>query len=302
MANAPAAIVLFAYKRVDHLRRCIESLASNVEASRSHLYIYCDGARTSADTPAVENVRKHIKGVNGFASVTPVLRQHNVGLSRSIIEGVTEVLKLHDRLIVVEDDLLLSPYFLRYMNQALNLYQKQERIASVHGYCYPVRDRLPETFFLRGADCWGWATWRRAWTEFRDDGQALLMELRERNLTHSFDLDGAYPFTQMLANQVAGRNDSWAIRWHAATYLKDMLTLYPGRSLVRNIGNDSSGTHAKNTTERFDVHLAHEPVEIRELSLMPNTQARQAFIRFLRPSVWGQVRRVAGTVRNLFQG
>jgi hypothetical protein len=293
-----APIVLFAYKRADHLSRCVRSLAANPEARFSHLHVYCDGPRTLADTAAVEEVRRTVKGITGFASVNPVFRERNAGLARSIIEGVTSLLERHERVIVVEDDLLLSPHFLQYMNQALDLYAGEENVASVHAYCYPVREPMPETFFLRGADCWGWATWRRAWTHFRADGAALLGELRERNLTRAFDLDGAYPFTRMLADQVGGRNDSWAIRWHASAYLRGMLTLYPGRSLVRNIGNDASGTHSKSTDE-FDVDLDSVHVPVQPIPLAENTSARDAFIRFLRPSLWGRIRRVTGAARTL---
>ncbi len=236
--------------------------------------------------------------ITGFASVTPVLREKNAGLAKSIIEGVSEVLKTHERVIVIEDDLLLSPHFLRYMNDALRLYADDRQVASIHAYCYPVRDPMPETFFLRGADCWGWATWRRAWSHFRADGAALLRELREQGLTREFDLDGAYPFTRMLADQVAGRNDSWAIRWHASAYLADMLTLYPGRSLVHNIGNDASGTHSK-ATSYYDVNLAQAQVAMTRIPLEVDRQAREAFVRFLRPSVWGRLRRAAASARHL---
>jgi hypothetical protein len=289
-----APILLFAYKRAEHLRRCVESLARNSEAAHSALYVYCDGPKSAADAAAVDEVRAFVAGISGFASVTPHLRETNVGLARSIVTGVGEQLRAHDRVIVVEDDLVLSPHFLRYMNDALDMYAADERVASVHGYCYPVRGRLPETFFLRGADCWGWATWRRAWARYSGDGQALLAQLRQQGLTKEFDLDGAYPFTRMLEDQIAGRNDSWAILWHASCFLSDMLTLYPGRSLVCNIGNDASGTHSKSTVE-YAVQVAQEPVRVERLPIAPVYEARREIARFLRPSlVRRAIRAIAG--------
>jgi hypothetical protein len=129
-----------------------------------------------------------------------------------------------------------------------------------------MRAVLPETFFLRYTGCWGWATWKRGWDLFEQDGRKLLKELQRRNLTNRFDVFGSYPFTKMLENQIKGLNDSWAIRWQASAFLKDKLTLFPGQSLIMNIGMDNSGTHpAKN--KHFSVQLAERRIEIKEMIL-----------------------------------
>lgn len=279
-----APIVVFAYKRADHLSRCLESLAANAEAARSDLYVICDGPRSQADLPAVEAVRRLITRISGFASVTPFVHEANRGLARSIIDGVSTLLVQHQRLIIIEDDMVLSRHFLRYMNEALERYADDERVASIHGWCYPVAARLPETFFLRGADCWGWATWRRAWRRFNADGAALLRELQARQLTSAFDFDGAYPYTRMLADQIAGLNDSWAVRWRASCFLQGLLTLFPGRSLVHNIGNDGSGTHSPRST-RLDVAVASAAVEVADIPVQESELARATIARFLRPSL-----------------
>lgn len=301
MSGEVAPIVLFAFNRAEHLSRCIASLKENPEAPASDLYIYCDGPRHDGDRPGVQAVRAMARGVVGFRSVNVVERQQNLGLAASIIGGVSALLAVHERLIVLEDDLLLSPYFLEYMNAGLTQYENDEKVCSIHGYCWPVDASLPETFFLRGADCWGWATWRRAWSGFRSDGAGLLKELREKGLTYAFDLDGAFPFTQMLADQVAGRNNSWAIRWHASCFLKEMLTLYPGKSLVHNLGNDSSGTHSK-TTRRYDVDIQGSGVQVREIPIEPSVEARDAIIRFLRPSSWRRMRQRGWAVLSWLRG
>lgn len=276
-----APVALFAFKRPEHLRRTVESLAANPLAARTHVTVFCDAARYAADAEGVTAVRALVAGLGGFASVTPVYRDSNLGLARSIIDGVSRLLAVHGRVIVVEDDLLLSPHFLQYMNGGLEVYASDDMVASVHGYCYPVDTALPETFFLRGADCWGWATWSRAWAHFESDGQALLAALEAQRLTRRFDLDGSFGFTRMLADQIAGRNDSWAVRWHAACYLRGLLTLYPGRTLVENIGNDASGTHGGATGDYAGVPAAEE-VPVRRIALAESAEARAAFVRFHR--------------------
>lgn len=275
-----APVVLFAYARLDHLRQTVDSLRVNREADSTSLYIFCDGPKHEGHKSQTDAVRAYVDSIDGFASVTRIYRDHNLGLARSIISGVTEILSAHDSVIVMEDDLVVSPYFLKFMNDGLQQYRNQERVASIHGYCFPVPETLPETFFLRGADCWGWATWSRAWRHFEPDGQRLLDALRRERLTRAFDMGGAYPYMKMLANQVAGRNDSWAVRWHASCFLDNMLTLYPGRSLVNNIGTDDSGTHCA-TTDDFDQVVTAVPVNVLPIEIQESVVARDSFARFL---------------------
>jgi len=277
-------VIVFAYGRVKHLRRCIESLLANPEASATALTFFCDAARNPGDRSRVDEVRAYVDEVRGFQSIRRIYRERNLGLARSVMDGVTETLATHGRVIVLEDDLVLSPHFLRYMNDGLNRYEHDDRVASIHAYTYPVDVELPETFFLRGADCWGWATWSRAWSHFEEDGTRLLTQLRDSGLSREFDLDWQFPYVGMLRDQIAGRNNSWAILWHASCFLKNRLTLYPGRSLVQNIGNDSSGTHC-GTTDGFSREPTEQPVRVDDIVVEPSNLARRAFMAFLRTRI-----------------
>ncbi|MEO7336678.1 MAG: glycosyltransferase family A protein [Caldimonas sp.] len=279
--DAGAPVIIFAYARADHLRRCVESLLANSEAPHTDVYFFCDAPKHAGHVAGVDAVRHYVASVEGFRTITHIERNENFGLARSVIEGVTQVLEARGQAIVLEDDLVLSPHFLRYMNAGLEQYAADDRVASIHAYVYPIDSPLPETFFLHGSDCWGWATWSRAWDRFDADGTRLLTELRTRRLTRAFDYDGQFPFTGMLEDQIAGRNSSWAILWHASCYLAGLLTLYPGRSLVANIGNDSSGTHC-GTTEAMFREPATSPVEVADIPVVASPTGRAAFVEFFR--------------------
>lgn len=274
-----APIALFAYDRPTHLMRVIESLQKNALARESELVIYSDAPKIQSSIDGVGQVRGYIANIDGFKKVSIVEREKNLGLAKSIISGVTEILEIHERIIVLEDDLMVSPFFLDYMNEGLERYADQKEVASIHGYVYPCCSSLPDHFFLRGADCWGWATWKDSWKIFNPDGQFLLNKLKEQELTNAFDFGGTYPFTQMLSDQIDGKNDSWAIRWYASAYLMNMLTLYPGKSLVNNIGNDGSGSHRENSNY-FDVNIAAAPVKIGEIVIEESIFAKNAFANY----------------------
>lgn len=274
-----APIVLFTYNRPDHVKQTIEALQKNEFASESDLIIYSDGAKDKTDELAINETRKYLHTVEGFKSVQIIEREKNWGLAESLIDGITSVVDKYGKVIVMEDDLLTSPYYLRFMNQALEKYRDDDQIASIHGYVNPVKEELPENFFLSYASSWGWATWQRAWRIFERDGSKLLNELQDKNFEQRLDFDNSYYFVKMLRNQIKGKNSSWAIRWYTSIVLKNKLCLYPGKSLVRQIGCDGSGTHSSND-DWFDVELSTSPINLIDIPIEESAVARKIYQKF----------------------
>ncbi len=281
--DGAAAVALFVFNRPDHTRRTLEALKRNQLAPATDLLIFSDSFKLDSQAESVQQVRAYLRSVDGFRSVTLIERERNWGLARSIMDGVSSVVNARGSVIVLEDDMVTSPHFLSYMNEALERYRDDQRIVSIHGYIYPVESALPEAFFLRGADCWGWATWKRGWDLFNPDGQYLLDELKGRSLVREFDFNGAYPFSRMLKKQIQGKNDSWAVRWYASAFLADKLTLYPGRSLVHNIGNDDTGTHS-GATAQMDNALSLTPIDLNGVAVQPSQEGWRAFVEFFQRS------------------
>ena len=293
-----APIALFAYNRPWHLRQTVDALMKNELAGESDLIIFSDAPRDPGADEAVREVRTYLKNITGFRSVTIIKRTKNFGLANSIIDGVTRLCTEYGRIIVVEDDLVTSPYFLRYMNESLDMYEQEEQVISIHGYMYPVEELLPVTFFVRGADCWGWATWKRGWDLFEPDAGKLLSVLAKQNLKRRFDLNGAYSYSRMLEDQVSGKIDSWAVRWHASAFVKGKLTLYPVRSLVRNIGFDSSGTHC-GTSKNWDTDLATSPILVEKISVQEHLTATNAIENYWRSVKPSWMNRISRRIFNL---
>lgn len=277
-----APIVVFTYNRPTHTQETIESLKKNIYANESELYIFSDGGKDEVSWKQVEQVRKYLKTINGFKKVTIIESSFNKGLAKSIIFGANKMFENFERIIVLEDDILTSKYFLKYMNEALDMYQNENQVACISAYTYPIKN-LETTFFIRGTDCQGWATWKRGWDLFEEDGQKLLDEIKSKHLEKEFDFNNSYPYTQMLQDQINGLNSSWAVRWFASAFLKDKLCLYPGKSMVQNIGFDNSGVHCINNKNSLLITPANnEQINLQKIEIKENKKMRKYFEKFFR--------------------
>ena len=156
-----APIALFTYCRLANTIETIECLKKNKEAQFSDLIIFSDAPKNEKAAEGVKRTREYLHTIEGFRTVEIVERSKNLGLANSIVDGVTKVVNKYGKIIVLEDDLSVSQYFLQYMNEGLDRYEKRDDIISIHGYIYPHKYSLAEAVLVKGADCWGWATWNR---------------------------------------------------------------------------------------------------------------------------------------------
>ena len=238
-----APIVLFTYNRPRHTRQTVTALQNNEPARNSELYIFSDGPKNQEDEQNVAEVRRFIHTVSGFKKTIIVEQTENRGLADSIINGVSEVVNDRGRVIVLEDDLLTGPNFLRFMNTALDYYCDKKDVWHISGWNYPIDPTgLPDAFLWRVMNCWGWATWADRWQYYRRDPGGLIKTFTREEIFR-FNLDGTFDFWRQVERNAAGKIKSWAIFWYAAIFLNKGLCLNPTRSLVQNIGRDGSGTN-----------------------------------------------------------
>lgn len=277
-----APIILFTFNRPEHTRRTVGALVKNEFASESDLIVFCDGPRNSGDKTRICEVHEYVDGIKGFLSVKVIKHETNLGLAQSVINGVTTVVNEYGSAIVLEDDLITSPYFLRYMNDGLRTYANNGKVASIVGWIpqLDIKDP-PETFFLKGTDCWGWATWTRAWSKFEPDAKKLVMSIRKQKLEHEFNCDSSINSIGILENFIEGKCSTWALRWEASIFLANMYSLFPGRPLVDNIGFDGTGTHCGEEND-FSVSVARAPVKVTDMPVVVNDEMRLAINCFLR--------------------
>ena len=267
-----APVVIFAYNRPRHLLNCLNSLKSNLESTDTDFLVFIDGPRNQEDKKKQKELINIIEKFQETLSLKVEFGKDNLGLAPSVINGLNKVFEVYEKAIIVEDDLVVSSFFLAFCNEGLDQYSEIKEVASIHGFSYKFNRPEAKPYFLRGADCWGWATWRDRWQLFESDPKKLIMEINLLKLRRRFDLEGAYPYYRMLERQSRNEISSWAIRWHASMFIANKLTLYPHISLVRNDGLDGSGTHATNSKSHDSVF----PINKIELNAVPVSESKSA--------------------------
>ncbi|WP_298343647.1 DapH/DapD/GlmU-related protein [uncultured Algibacter sp.] len=300
-------IVLFAFNRPKHTQRTLDALSSNPEASKSELYIFCDGPKNHINEQELKNINKvHeiAKAEDRFQSVKVIVSDKNKGLAQSIINGVTEVVKKHGRVIVLEDDIETSSGFLNYMNNALNLYQENDEVMHISGYMFPHRSTLQSTFFYNVPLCWGWATWEKSWKHFNEDALFLWNELKQKKLLNNLDKFGGDYLSSQLADNISGKLNTWFVKWHASVLLKNGYILFPNKSLVQNFGFDNTGEHNGVHTEFHHSELAKD-IEVKLIDVIEDENASLIIKNFYKslkekPTKKHVKRSIKNKLRNLF--
>ncbi|HHR6038929.1 TPA: hypothetical protein ACS70C_003348 [Providencia alcalifaciens] len=294
-----APVVLFVYGRPIHTQRTIDALLKNPESKDTDLIVYSDGPKQHSDTEKVESVREIIKKTSGFKSINLIERAENLGLAENIIDGVTKVCEEYGKVIVLEDDIVTSPFFLNFMNSALNKYQSNEKVWHISGWNYPLKntEELPETFFWRTMNCWGWATWKDRWQYFEKSPQKLVTSWSQETI-QKFNLDGYHNFWSQVEENISGKLNTWAIFWYATIFSHEGLCLNPTTSFVANIGNDGSGENCGN------IDIYKNKINQKKISLLASPSEENINIvslikHFYETSKPNFIRRVLGKIKRV---
>ena len=280
-----APLLLFVYNRPYHTLKMIEAISRNEGWEKTDVYVFCDAPKENATETQllrVKQVRDIVQNIAGCRDLHITFQEENKGLYTSIINGVSGILQRHKRAIILEDDLVTAPNFLSFMNAALEKYEQQKNVHCISGYTYPIPHDSNEAFFIKGADCWGWATWIDRWEKIQTNPSILKKELQEKQLEDTFNFGGSYPYMQMLEDRIAGKNQSWAILWYASALIQKGLCLYPAQSLVANIGNDGSGTHNVASSTAFDTNVKDAKSYNLPDAIVESEVYRKRFISFFK--------------------
>ena len=203
---------------------------------------------TNGQKAIVEIINDHL---SDFKKVSIIHRKANFGLAKNIIEAVTEVVSKYGKVIVLEDDIVTSNTFLKFMNDGLEYYKHEDKVWHINGYSeVNFEQRQDEIFLWRVMNCWGWATWHNKWQYFEKDADLLIEEFSEQ-MIKEFDLDGSGVFWSQVVANSQHRINTWAIFWYATIFKNGGLCVNPYFSYTSNIGFDGSGVHCGADTRRI---------------------------------------------------
>ena len=252
-----APIILFVYNRPEHTKKTIDVLKLNQLASDSSIFIFSDGHKNENDRKAVEEVRNYIATISGFKDLKITFRDKNLGLADSVISGVTEVIEKFGKAIVLEDDIVTSPYFLKFMNEALDFYEKDERIYSISGYNFPIK--IPKSYQNKiyispRPSSWGWGTWKDRWGKAIWNPDQVFNIKNHKMLNQYLDKSGK-DLSPMLLKTFENKINSWAVRWVFTHIYYQAYSIFPVKSLAKNIGADATGTNFIRSTNKYNVDL-----------------------------------------------
>ena len=239
-----APICLFTYNRLSETHQTVEALKHNYLAHESELVIFSDGPKNENSLPKVEAVRQYLHSISGFKSVKIIESQENKGLANSIINGVSQIVEKYGKVIVIEDDLISSPNFLSFMNQALDFYIHDKNIQSINGYSLSLKDKSNDVYFQIRPFSWGWATWKDRWN-IKIFNKEKLKSIINTNpsLLKAFKLKCGSDMPKMLLNSIDNINDSWYVRWAFDHFRYNRYSVFPTYSFITNIGYNTEGTH-----------------------------------------------------------
>jgi len=238
-----APIILFTYNRPEHTKKALDSLKKNELAGQSKLIVFIDGPKNEEDSLSINKIHSFLKKIDWIKEVEIHRSKENLGLKKSILNGVTTVINTYGKAIILEDDIEISPGFLEYMNSALSLYENNKTVMHISGYVPETyfNNLLPNTFFHSFMSCWGWATWKDRWDLIELDIDKIIGQINDNK--KYFNINNTFNLYEQIKLNKHGTINTWAIFWYASIFINKGLCLYPKKSVVRNIGLDGTGVH-----------------------------------------------------------
>lgn len=242
-----SAIAIFTYQRIDSLKKLIKSLKKNTETKNSSVYFFCDGPKNEREKINTKKIIFFLKGIKFFKNKKIILRKSNYGLKKNIINGINKVLKRHKTIIVLEDDLIVSKYFLHYMNSSLIKYYKNKKIYHINGWSFKVDiNNKFDVYFSKYMNCWGWGTWKNKWSLLNKKSVLLSSLNWDKKKINEFNIGSSINLYNQLTRNYYKKINTWAIFWYATIFQNKGICLTPNYSLVKNCGFENFEKNSKN--------------------------------------------------------
>lgn len=253
--NFYSPILVFVHTRFDHFNNCINSLLKCPEAKYSPLFVSSDFQRNDEEKVNVDLVRNYVKAIKGFKSVTPIFFEKNVGIEYASNYSVNKVFKNYDQIIMLEDDIKVSPFFLDYINKGLDFYKNDPKVFSICGFSPYILTKNYSKFNTELVssnrwNAWGFGSWKNKFNQhlkFRHE-TSLIKNLENENIKGKLKLisdklsRNYYPhFLYCIKENKLPAFD------HLVSLFclkNNMVNIYCQSTYTKNYGHDGSGLHS----------------------------------------------------------
>ena len=278
MEKAP--IILFAYIRLDTLQKTVLALQNNYLATQSDLFVFVDGPKNEEQKQKQKPLIEFLQSIDGFKSVHIEYSEVNKGLDPSIIAGVSSVIDKYGRAIVLEDDIVTTPNFLDYMNQALKTYESNKKVMSVSGFGLEVlkpKDYIADVYLFGRSTSWGWGTWKDRWDSVDWNISDWNQFKTDKKEIQRFKETGGSDMFSMLESCMDG-GGMWDIRFCYNMFKQNRSSVIPFLSKVENVGFNELATHCKTVKyNRFKYIL--DTTKKRTFNMPDNLRLNQTIVK-----------------------
>jgi GT2 family glycosyltransferase len=260
---APAVLVL-ACRRPEFTGRLLRFLVS---AGVRDIHVVVDGAKDSSrDAELVARTREVVRGFD-LPKDQLWLRDANLGGPKGVPEAIDWFFSARDRGIILEDDLLPDPSFIRFAAELLQVYENEPRVGAIHGWSSQLRTPPHSYYFSRYAPGWGWATWASRWKDFDREARLWFDVDHERVLRDIANGDASFVayWMKVLQPVYAGGARNWDYRWLFTNFVLNRVTATASVNLVENTGFGEVATNTKSRlffllpTSTMQFPLRHPP-------------------------------------------
>ena len=232
--------------------KALKKLLSKLDLTDGRrIYISIDGPRNSAESIKVKKVQKlaeEYAQANRHLEIQLKFLDSNLGCKVGVSSAIDWAFESENALIILEDDIIVSEEFFKYMDMSLKNFESESQIWHISGFSPLLPPYLhPTSYQTNFAHVWGWGTWKNRWVKYDRD----LSGFEPTSLSHTKTLkeaplsDNAHEFFRR--NLVACKEgfDTWDFQWQFTIWSNGGLAISPGERLSGNSGFGPTASHTK---------------------------------------------------------
>ena len=246
--NQISPVLIPVYDRYIHFEKVINTLSKCHNSDKTELYIYIDFAKSNQVLECQNSILNTISDFeHNFKLINVIQRSFNMGAQNNILDAIDDLFRKYKSIIFLEDDCIVHPSFLNFLNSCLNKYADNEDILGVSGYLYPINYPVQfgdkDIVKLPYSSAWGMGLWESKYSRPELKSKQILSLIKQKKIvTLLKNVSNRHHYVSL--KEVFFKRDRWGDFCFMLSLLNnDKKWIFPVHTLVKNIGADGSGVH-----------------------------------------------------------